>query len=149
VNDKKEKKLKQLQKEEERMAAFTSRIDRALANISKLKKLKMKKSKSVRSLFSRLPCGITIGEIIKLYKEPDRYKYHEKYTDYSSIVEVYWGEMVIRMRIEEIQKTSNTNIDHKSWEHNIFDALLDAKPDFVYHSYGQTKWGYQICDLKK
>jgi len=148
LNNEKEKKLKQLQIEEERMAVFTSRIDRALANISKLKKQKMKESKSIRSLFSSLPCGITIGEIIKLYKKPDKYRYQDRYSDYTSILEVYWGEMVVRMRVEEIQKTSNTDIDSDSGENNIFKAALNAKPDFVYHSYGLNNWGYKICDLK-
>lgn len=138
--------LAELQRQENELRAIKEASNRAAAKLLNLKKARDSKQNDMMKIIHRLYCGVTIAQLIDLYREPDKTEL-EYYGSSITGISFSWDQFVINVRSKFIEdKLGKQYLGLR--DTNEQDIAKAAKGDiiqFVYTDHAKTDRGYQIC----
>jgi hypothetical protein len=138
--------LADLDRQQQELAQIRSASDRAVQRLKQLNASREEKGQDILKVIDNLYCGITVGKMIELFREPDsaeavatgEYRY-------VSYVAFSWDQYQVRVGYEYIRSKLGDWPKVDEMDGRVIEISKSAPVEFIFVNYGLTGKGYKVC----
>ena len=138
--------LAELDRQSRELEEMKSASDKAVQKLQKIKLVKAEKSREILNVIENLYCGITIGKMIELFREPDSAEaVATGGTQLLDHVAFSWDQYQVRVGYSYIRSKIGRWPRAGEMDSRVIDISKGAPVDVVHVAYGLTGRSYRIC----
>jgi hypothetical protein len=138
--------LADLDRQSRELEQIKSASDKAVQKLKQIKTNREEKSRDILKVIDNLYCGITVGKMIELFREPDTAD--AVATGGSRLIDhvaFSWDQYQVRVGYEYIRSKLGEWPKTGEMDSRVIDVSKSAPVEFVFVNYGLTGRGYKVC----
>ncbi len=143
--DEQQKRINELADQEERLKNIRNVADRAVAKMKAISKNQISEGAEVKKIMSTIKCGLTVGQLIESYKDPDRLII-EKSQYFVSDVKLHWDPYVVSISFSQLKAFLGTSISNTASEAEILRAIAPMPIRTIYDNFGLYGRQFSVCN---